>query len=825
MNFDAIPQQLKDHPYWCLWTFEWIEKKKDGTGKWSKRPLSITPSKPEYREEHGLCYYPLSTSDPKAGSTFERVRAQYNLSVEKKWVAGVGILLRGGLCGIDLDDSMKDGNVKTWAKIKIEELDSYTEVSPSGTGFKTLLYASMDSLRECEQVKILGDASLPHRTPYYDGEIEVYDYTSPRFFTITGNRYGLRDTIEKRQEPFDGLYLEAFEEALAIAVSTGDAKVETTREAVEVTADDQEILDRARGAANGDRFKRLYDEGDLADYDGDQSRADLGLCGMLAFWCGPDTTRIDRLFRASKLYREKWERDDYRDWTLGKAVVRDDFFDWNKTKPADRSGEKIDAFFEGRDSWSDIPEDEAELRGGDGQGRSHPVDANVSMERVEQYRNNLQKKNINIVAETDGDPYIFETLCPCCGLDGFFKLSRHATSYECAAGKKSWKEATTLYSKRREDLQLLSLSDVFDQDDEEWLIEDHFNTDVFCEIYGPPGVTKTFLCTDMTLCVATGKPFLDKYPVKKGEVVYLYAEGFSGLKKRIRAWCHQYPDADIDEAMKNTKFIRVPVDFTQDMPTDAFIDLIDAHKVEPVFIVIDTLNRNFGGDENSTADMSAFVRNVDAVRNRYKATTLVVHHTGKDVTKQGRGNSALLGGLSTVIKLEGADKVGEHFQSVVLSFDKVKEGDPNLRYKMVKTSVQYGPNKRDNSLVLLESDETPAPAKETKDVQASKHRYRKMIHLGVIHNECMPEPDATPVSKVQLKTLVDKAVAERSTRDPDGIYKMGRDAIYKYVDELIGLGRVIEVPSPSGNDRHKTYRKAEHGYVDFLLLYGGPGEG
>ena len=44
---------------------------------------------------------------------------------------------------------------------------------------------------------------------------------------------------------------------------------------------------------------------------------------MLAFWCGGDTEQIDRLFRQSGLYREKWERDDYRIGTLNKAVVYD----------------------------------------------------------------------------------------------------------------------------------------------------------------------------------------------------------------------------------------------------------------------------------------------------------------------------------------------------------------------------------------------------------------------------------------------------------------------------------------------------------------------
>lgn len=53
----------------------------------------------------------------------------------------------------------------------------------------------------------------------------------------------------------------------------------------------------------------------------DASSADAALCQHLAFWTGKDSARIDRLFRRSALYREKWEeREDYRKSTIGHSV-------------------------------------------------------------------------------------------------------------------------------------------------------------------------------------------------------------------------------------------------------------------------------------------------------------------------------------------------------------------------------------------------------------------------------------------------------------------------------------------------------------------------
>src|SRR5690606_30146922 len=83
--------------------------------------------------------------------------------------------------------------------------------------------------------------------------------------------------------------------------------------------EDQELIKRALRAKNGQHFRRLW-QGDWGGLYGSHSEADLALCNMLAFWTGRDLDRMDRLFRLSGLYRAKWEREDYRDRTIRKAV-------------------------------------------------------------------------------------------------------------------------------------------------------------------------------------------------------------------------------------------------------------------------------------------------------------------------------------------------------------------------------------------------------------------------------------------------------------------------------------------------------------------------
>jgi putative DNA primase/helicase len=50
--------------------------------------------------------------------------------------------------------------------------------------------------------------------------------------------------------------------------------------------EDEEIVEKASNAKNGAKFKSLYFNGEIGEYAGDESRADLALMGMLAFWVG-----------------------------------------------------------------------------------------------------------------------------------------------------------------------------------------------------------------------------------------------------------------------------------------------------------------------------------------------------------------------------------------------------------------------------------------------------------------------------------------------------------------------------------------------------------
>ena len=60
--------------------------------------------------------------------------------------------------------------------------------------------------------------------------------------------------------------------------------------------------------------------GDMSLYNDDHSTADFALCCLLAKKHDCNAFKIDDEFRESGLYREKWERDDYRENTIARAI-------------------------------------------------------------------------------------------------------------------------------------------------------------------------------------------------------------------------------------------------------------------------------------------------------------------------------------------------------------------------------------------------------------------------------------------------------------------------------------------------------------------------
>jgi hypothetical protein len=168
-------------------------------------------------------------------------------------------------------------------------------------------------------------------------------------------------------------------------------------------------------------------------------------------------------------------------------------------------------------------------------------------------------------------------------------------------------------------------------------------------LYGEAGVCKTFLALHLSALLAAGGTWLGQALPPQGQVLYISAEGTGGLPSRYAAWCaHYHGGADVPDLL----FILQPIYPTVDEMMQALAAAMQARACErPALTVIDTLARCYMGDENGSADMTAFVRALDRLRHQTGGAVLLVHHTGWGDTSRMRGSSVLRGALDAELQV------------------------------------------------------------------------------------------------------------------------------------------------------------------------------
>jgi putative DNA primase/helicase len=272
-----FPAPLRERPQWLCWD------ERERRGKLTKVPI---------QPESGTF---ASATNPETWSDYETaVDAASSFS-------GLGFVFTDDdpFVGVDLDKCRDPdtGSPEEWARDLVLDLDSYTEVSPSGTGFHIIIEG---------------------RLPEGGSRSGVEMYETARFFTMTGDHVpGTPKTVEARQTELTEGHAEHVKDDFTKRweKSTSDPS-HSSRSDLE----DDELLEKARAAKNGAKFDRLY-SGSTRGYDS-HSEADMALCSLLAFWTGGDSGQMDRLFRDSGLVRPKWDEVHFADGsTYGEKTI------------------------------------------------------------------------------------------------------------------------------------------------------------------------------------------------------------------------------------------------------------------------------------------------------------------------------------------------------------------------------------------------------------------------------------------------------------------------------------------------------------------------
>ena len=278
--------ELKSQKVWPCWNYETRK------GKRTKVPISASGTATGTNSEYAHTWV---TYD-------EAIKA-----ADKHGYNGVGFTIPQGYFFLDIDHKEL---TDPFVQLMLERLNSYAEYSDSGGGIH--IYGKYDIDRVPTYLdkdgKLRLDKAFYMKNPHNSTELYCGGITN-RFSVYTGN-------------VIHNIPLKECTDALLVTLDKDMRRKQKVKYSEKRDGDDRELFDIVANLLkqkNGEKFRKLYCDGDFSNY-GSQSEADCALCAMIAFRTGADPEMIDRVFRSSALYREKWERDDYREATIEKGI-------------------------------------------------------------------------------------------------------------------------------------------------------------------------------------------------------------------------------------------------------------------------------------------------------------------------------------------------------------------------------------------------------------------------------------------------------------------------------------------------------------------------
>lgn len=311
IDTNSLPCELKELKQWTFWK-KLSQTKKDG---------SIETTKPPCNKDG----YNSDCTQSKNLLPFETALNTFYQEKGKNKIDGIGFAFNeSGISGIDIDHCIDEaGNLTKEAREIIDQVNSYTELSPSGTGIHILVKGTIPEKYRKEpstEQKKRGETK-----GYLGGKKGCFEaYSSGRYFTVTGKVFENRRKIEERQQEltwFWETFVKAEPKEKQLSQEKEKDPVKQSAPSCDIsTKSDEEILKIAK---NDQIFQALWN-GDTSKYGGDNSAADMALMVKLAFYCCKDSEKMERLFSQSGLgQRDKWkEREDYRRKTITGAIER-----------------------------------------------------------------------------------------------------------------------------------------------------------------------------------------------------------------------------------------------------------------------------------------------------------------------------------------------------------------------------------------------------------------------------------------------------------------------------------------------------------------------
>lgn len=188
------------------------------------------------------------------------------------------------------------------------------------------------------------------------------------------------------------------------------------------------------------------------------------------------------------------------------------------------------------------------------------------------------------------------------------------------------------------------------------LIDGVLDRNTVAVLAGKFGTYKSFLAIDWAACLATGKPWNGHAVPEAVPVLYVAAEGATGVKKRRAAWVAT--QGGIPRGMLTILPLAARLNQGDEVEQlDVALKELGAR-----FLVLDTMHKVTPGmKENDNSEIGQMLSIVDLIKERNNVTVLLVHHTGHSGVRS-RGGSSIEDDADTVfvVQIEGESRLPDN---------------------------------------------------------------------------------------------------------------------------------------------------------------------
>ena len=169
-------------------------------------------------------------------------------------------------------------------------------------------------------------------------------------------------------------------------------------------------------------------------------------------------------------------------------------------------------------------------------------------------------------------------------------------------------------------------------------------------LFAPPKSGKSYTCLQLARCLGVGESFLGMATTKAKSLYVQFELGEEILQYRMKY-----------ETKKDYANVYIGTSFSMKLDSNSGQEQLwtALEAVEPDVLILDPFYKAILGDENENHEVAKILDFLDKVIEGFNCSVFIIHHSGKDLSRRGRGGSVFEDWVDSYIQMQRTSKAGE----------------------------------------------------------------------------------------------------------------------------------------------------------------------